>query len=294
MRRSSHSTRRAVLALQTLEGREVPAGNVAASFSGTGVLTLVGDNAANAITVRVTGTTLTITGSAGTTINGRSFVSAFAAVRGLQASMNDGDDVVRIDSTANFLVPGSVSINLGAGNNILGFNTAGRLAVGALGVAGGSGNDVVAVAGGLHTNSTISGGATIFVGNGANTVSIRRLTIGGPVSVATADGADTLAIDATTFLSTFTASLGAGNDAIRFGQVTGQSAPVDFRGQVTIHAGAGNDTLLLGRSVTAGGDANTRVVFHGGTIFGDASGTLNHFDTITPQRTGPVTLLGWA
>jgi len=288
------AARRAVLALQTLEGREVPAGNVAASFSATGVLTLIGDNASNDVTLRVTGTTLTITGNAGTTINGRTSVSAFAAVRGVQATLNGGDDVLRTDPTANFFVPGSVGINLGLGNNALNFVTAGRLTLGSLGVSAGSGNDAITVAGGLRTGSAINGTLSIGTGTGANVVALRRLVVGGPAFVSTGDGVDTLAIVASTFLNSFTANLGAGNDAIRIAQATGAVSPVDFRGLVTIHAGAGNDTLFLGRAVTVGGDVNSRVIFHGGLIAGDAAGTFNHSDFVTAQRTGPVTLLGWA
>jgi large repetitive protein len=285
---------RAVLALQTLEGREVPAGNVAASFSAAGVLTLIGDNAGNDVTLRVTGTTLTITGNAGTTINGRTSVSAFAAVRAVQATLNEGDDALRINPTANFFVPGSVGINLGSGNNTLSLATAGRLTLGSLGVSAGAGNDTIIVAGGARTGSAINGNVSIGTGFGANAVALGRIVVGGAVSVATGDGADTLTIGASTFLNTFTANLGAGNDTIRIAQATTAVSPVDFRGLVTIHAGAGNDTLLLGRAVTAGGGANSRVIFHGGLIAGDAAGTFNHSDFITAQRTGPVTLIGWA
>jgi len=300
MRRSVRSTpraagRRAGLALETLEGREVPAGNVTASLSPTGLLTLVGDNASNAVTLQVTGTTVTVTGNLGTTVNGFfPLVSATGTVRAVQAAMNGGDDVLRIDPTANFLVPGAVNVNLGQGNNTLSLQTAGRLALGSLNVVAGAGNDTFAVAGGLGRGSGISGFAALGTAAGNNSVTLRRMTFANAVSVATGIGADTLNIDASTFLSGFFATMGAGNDAIRIAQQVGAGAPVDFRQPVLIHADAGNDTLLLGRAVVAGGDVNTRVIFRGGTIAGDASGTLNHFDTITAQRTGQVTLLGWA
>jgi hypothetical protein len=297
MRRSVRSTPRAAagraaLALQTLEGREVPAGNVTASLSGAGVLTLVGDNAGNAITLRVTGTSVTVTGNAGTTVNGQASVSAAAVVRGVQANMNGGDDVIRSGPVANFLVPGAVNVNLGAGNNTLSLATAGRVALGSLGVTGGAGNDTVNVAGGFFRGSTITGTVSLALGTGANAVTLRRLVVGGAVSVATGDGADTLTIGSSTFLNTFSADLGAGNDAFLFAQAAGAPSPVDFRRAVSIQGGAGNDTLLLGRAVTAGGDANSRVVFNGGTV--DGGGGFNFFDTIRTRRFGSVFLLGWA
>jgi hypothetical protein len=288
------AARRAALALQTLEGRDVPAGNVFASLSATGVLTLVGDNAANAVTIRITGTSVTVAGDPGTTVDGLPLVSAPRAVQAVQAAMNGGNDVVRIDPTANFFVPGSVAVNLGEGTNSLSLQTAGRIVLGSLAVAGGTGNDAIAVAGGFGTGSIITGAASIGTGGGANAVTLRRVAVGGPVAVATGDGADTLTIDASTFFNTFTANLGAGNDAIRIAQARGSATPVEFRGTVSVHAGVGNDTLLLGRAGAAGGDVNSRVIFHGGVVSGDAAGTFNLFDTVTTQRTGPVTLIGWA
>jgi hypothetical protein len=297
MRRSVRSTprpaaRRAVLDLQTLEGREVPAGNVVASLSATGQLTLVGDNAGNAITIRVTGTSVTVTGSPGTTVNGHSSVTRAGVVRAVQANMNAGDDVVRIDAFANFLVPGSVAVNLGAGNNTLNLQTSGRLALGSLDVVGAAGNDAVAVAGGVRTGSVVTGTTSIALGGGADAVTLRRITFGA-VSVTTGDGADTLTIDDSTFSNTFSAALGTGNDTIRLGRFAGSASPVDFRRTVSINAGAGDDSLLLGRAVTGGGDANSRVIFRGGIINGDAAGTFNFLDPVNYQATGPVFLLGW-
>jgi hypothetical protein len=293
MRRSARSNHRAVLALQTLEGREVPAGNVNASLSATGLLTLVGDNAANAITITATGASLTVTGNSGTSVNGLfPFVTAHRAVTAVQATMNGGDDVVRIDPAANFLVSGPVAVNLGPGNNVLGLQTAGRIALGSLSVGGGTGNDRLAVAGGVGTGSTITTTAAIGMGAGADAVTLRRIMVFGAVSVATGDGADTLAIDSSTFLGTFSAGLGAGNDAIRIAQQAGTAAPVNFGQAVSINARTGNDTLLLGRAATARGDANSRVIFHGGVI--DGGGGFNFFDPVGARRTGPVSLLGWA
>jgi hypothetical protein len=293
MRCSVGSNHRAVLALQTLEGREVPAGTVFASLSATGLLTLIGDNAANAITITATGASLTVTGNGGTTVNGLfPFLTAPRAVTAVQATMNGGDDVVRIDPAANFLVSGPVAVNLGPGTNTLSLQTAGRIALASLNVVGGAGNDRFAVAGGVGTGSTITTTAAIGMGAGADAVTLRRIMVFGAVSIATGDGSDTLAIDSSTFLSTFSAGLGAGNDAIRIAQLSGSFAPVNFAQSVTINARDGNDTLLLGRAVTAGGDANSRVIFHGGVI--DGGGGFNFFDTVRARRTGPVFLLGWA
>jgi hypothetical protein len=204
--------------------------------------------------------------------------------------MNGGNDVVRIDPTANFFVPGSVAVNLGEGTNSLSLQTAGRIVLGSLAVAGGTGNDAIAVAGGFGTGSIITGAASIGTGGGANAVTLRRVAVGGPVAVATGDGADTLTIDASTFFNTFTANLGAGNDAIRIAQARGSATPVEFRGTVSVHAGAGNDTLLLGRAGAAGGDVNSRVIFHGGVVSGDLQPLRHRHDP--SHRPGHADRLG--
>lgn len=291
MRRSVRSPNRAVLSLQPLEGREVPAGNVFATIS-AGVLSLTGDNLSNAVTIRVSGNSVTISGNSGTLVDGLPSVSGIATVRAVAANMNGGDDVVRIDPSSNFVIPGQVSINLGEGNNTLTLQTAGQIALGSLSVAGGSGNDAISVMGGANRGSIITGSLVIGTGGGSDAVGLRNLSVSGATTIATGIGADTVGINASTFRGTFSADLGAGNDALRIAQLAGSVAPVNFQGTVSVNTQAGDDTLLLGRAVTAGGDANSRVLFHGGTING--AGGFNVFDTIRAQRTGSVFLLGWA
>jgi hypothetical protein len=293
MRRSARSSHRPVLRLQTLESRDVPAGNVVATLTANGLLKLDGDDLANAVTIRVVDNSITVTPNADTFVNGFPFpVSGIGVVRAVQANMNGGDDRLRIDPTASFLIPGPLSVNLGPGNNFLGLQTAGRISLGSLGAFTDVGNDTIAVAGGVATGSFIAGTALIGTGSGADAVVFRRITVAGAVSVVTGLGADMLTIlDASTFLSTFSAALGPGFDIFRVAQATGTSGPVSFQGTVGVHAGLGNDLLLLGRAATAGGDVNSRVVFNGGTI--DGGGGFNDFDPTRARRTGPVSLLNW-
>src|SRR5262245_1106037 len=107
MRRSARSSHRPALGLQTLESRDVPAGNVFANLT-NGLLTLVGDDLANAVTIRVVGTSVTVTGNAGTLVGGLPTIGGIGVVNAVQANLNGGDDSLRIDSTANFLIPGAI------------------------------------------------------------------------------------------------------------------------------------------------------------------------------------------
>ncbi|HKA08538.1 MAG TPA: hypothetical protein VKD71_14865, partial [Gemmataceae bacterium] len=114
-----------------------------ARLSSMGMLTIVGDNLSNDITIKVTPGLVTITGNGGTLVNGRLAVTSPGVVNAIQASMNGGDDTISIDPTSDFMIPGVVAIALGSGNNNLNFNTSGKISLGALGVAGGSGDDTV-------------------------------------------------------------------------------------------------------------------------------------------------------
>ena len=289
MRRSARSSHRPVLGLQTLESRDVPAGNVFANLT-NGLLSLVGDDLANAVTIRVVGTSVTVTGNAGTLVNGLPSNSGIGVVSAVQATLNGGDDSLRIDPTASFLIPGPLSVNLGPGNNVLGLQTAGRISLGSLGAVTDAGNDTIAVAGGANAGSIITGTASISTGSGADVVVLSRITFAGAVSVVTGRGADVLTIqDSSTFLNTFSASLGRGTDLFRVAQPPGTTGPVTFLGRVAVQAGLGNDLLRLGRTAAAGGDSNTRVVFNGGTI--DGGEGVNDFNSAGARRTGPVSLL---
>ncbi len=291
MRRSARSSHRPVLRLQTLESRDVPAGNVVAKLT-DGVLNLVGDDLANAVTIRVVGTSVTVTGNAGTLVGGLPFVSGIGVVNAVQATMNGGDDSLRIDPAASFLIPGSFSVNLGPGNNVLGLQTAGRISLGSLGAVADAGNDTITVAGGAGTGSIITGTASISTGSGADAVVLSRITVAGAVAIVTGRGADVLTVqDSSTFLNTFAASLGRGSDVFRVARPPGTTGPVTFVGKVTVQAGLGNDLLRLGRAATDGGDANSRVVFNGGTI--DGGDGVNDFDPARARRSGPVSLLNW-
>ncbi len=58
------------------------------------------------------------------------------------------------------------------------------------------------------------------------------------------------------------ADLGLGDDTLSIAQNLGSTASVGFNSSAVFSLNSGNDTLLLGRSAAAGGDANSSVFFN--------------------------------
>jgi hypothetical protein len=173
------------------------------------------------------------------------------------------------DATEQFKVGRNLSLTLNGGDNVVNL---------------GNGAGPVAVAG----NLTVKGGA------GNDQFTLDRVLVNGAALIQTFGGADLLAIETgSTFLKTFTADLGTGDDLIALAQLTGSAAPVTFTGKATIKAGTGNDQLLLGFAPDPvdppnGGDANSRVVFGGLGSVVDGGLGLDFFDDATAQFTGAV------
>lgn len=131
----------------------------------------------------------------------------------------------------------------------------------------GSGDDTV-VLGDNTARTSIDGGLSLNLGGGVNSVTQRRVTVGGATAVRGGTGVDTLLIErGSSFVREAKFDLGAGNDVFRMAQETGSDRPVTFYGKATMALGDGDDELSLGRSMAAGGDANTVVVFYGPQIF---------------------------
>jgi hypothetical protein len=186
------SARKTRLWVQSLEGREVPAGVVTASLSPTGLLTLTGDDAANSIAVAVTPTAVILTPDLSTTIDdlgtagpgapGAS-VTIGGVVTSLRATLNGGNDTLGIPTTADLTLPGSVTVDLGDGNNQLALGTSGKIDLGSLTVRAGDGLDNISLSGGGGKGSRVAGAATIALGDGNTTVNVTAVDFQGPAGV---------------------------------------------------------------------------------------------------------------
>jgi hypothetical protein len=176
---------RPVLSLQSLEGREVPAGVITASVSPAGVLTIVGDDLANTVQIKVTGTDVLLTPDATTAIFGNPVntpVTIADVATSLKADLKGGNDSFSIDPTSKFTLTGPASIKLGDGNNNLDLVTNQELELGGLTVYAGDGADTVDVAAGAGLGK-VTGLAKVDLGIGASILVISETKFTGPAGL---------------------------------------------------------------------------------------------------------------
>ena len=213
MPRSHSLARRTRLALQPLEGRDVPAGNLTAGLSPTGVLTITGDDDDNDVLILLTAGGAVLTSLSGTTVINDAADPALpvplaGTVKSIKADFRGGADDVSIDPSADFVVAGPVKLNLGDGDNILDLTTTGRIGLGGLSVAAADGIDTVTVAGGA--NSSVGGTAKFTYGAGGSTTTLDGVGFTG-VSVVAGDAIgtpNTVVVTNTTVARTLSANLG--------------------------------------------------------------------------------------
>ena len=171
------------------------------------------------------------------------------------------------DANEFFKVGKNLSLTLGGGDNVVNL---------------GNGGGLVTVGG----NLSIKGGA------GNDQFTIDRVTVVGLATVMGFGGADLLAVEhGSTFLKTFTADLGAGDDVISIAQLLNSPNAVTFTGKAIIKGGLGNDQLLLGfddQDALTTEDNNSRVVFGGVGSMIDGGLGLDFFDDATARFTGVV------
>jgi hypothetical protein len=219
-------TRHRRLLVESLERRDTPAGAVTASVVG-GVLTLTGDDLDNSIEVQQTGPGAFTVSGINTTIQGG---PTFTGVASISANLADGNDIVSLfssvdldtDGSADFILPGAVSINGGDGSNTLGLTAPGAIKVGSFSYTGGDGPDVVQVAGGAGKGSKITGNASVAVGIGFNSqgpnyadtqITLSNLEVDGfgGLKLTGADGPEVLTLNGLTVARALTADGGEGN-----------------------------------------------------------------------------------
>lgn len=152
----------------------MPAGGITASVSALGVLTLIGDDSANGVTLTVTPASVTLTSVGTTLINGSVNPPPLPAIKSIKTDLKGGDDTLSINSTSDFVVTGPVVIALGDGDNTLNLTTSGKIELGALTVKGGDGSDTVTVQGGA-VGSVVKGAASFSYTNGGSTTTLANV-----------------------------------------------------------------------------------------------------------------------
>jgi large repetitive protein len=123
----------------------------------------------------------------------------------------------------------------------------------------GGGEDVVVLSGAAD-RPTVGRAFVLSTGAGVDGVVLDGVWVEGRTILLTGTGADALTIRWGEYDGAFAADLGAGDDSIRLADEE-IGVGVTFRGRAMIQAGAGHDSLRLGRPAVVAGDPDTPVVF---------------------------------
>ena len=302
------------LRFEALETRRLLDGNVTTSFSG-GVLTLHGDSTSNGVEIFNTsanvvevlglnqGTPATPGGtSPPTTIDGgtnglfQHVVSVVVDFTNGTTGVNQGDDAVVL---TNLTLSGSVSVQLGNGNDIVG-----------LGQFDNSGGLVDSAVDGTQGTVRIDNGLVINLQSGNNTVVAKSVTLDGPAGpnlTITGGGVDSISFDhvavnhaiaitdtgSTTIdmtqglCNSLRVSLGIGNDSVSIDHTT-------VGHTLSIKADAGDDSVSLDNigaqslqlDLGAGNDhamVTNAAITHDTMIKGDDGNDTVSLDTVTTR-----------
>jgi hypothetical protein len=223
--------RSARLVVETLESRCTPAGHVAAVLSGS-TLVITGDATDNAIQVEDSTGGVLVSGLSGTLINGINS-QTFSGVSSLRIQMNQGNDVVYLGGIGwHCIEEGDVNLCVGIGGSLT--------LSGSLSVDLGAGNDQL-----TFINTSVGGSTSIKAGAGDDVVAVNGgNTFNGPVLVDLAQGGDNFgtANPGNTFNKALRIMGGAGNDVIFIQNSTQVGGTLEFQGQ------AGGDRIIVAYS----------------------------------------------
>lgn len=240
------------LAAETLENRALLAGNVTASLDG-GVLRLTGDAAGNGVIIRQSGDNLevvgTLAGGAATTVNGSASFSASGVTNGLNARLEDGNDVLRFaNESGPVTIAGTIFVSTGNGNDAV---------TGSLKNASteafhlGAGADRLRLHNSTLGNLVVNGDPLLTANGSSDEVLLTRVRAAGGAVIRTGGGSDRVEIDgASSFPLTLTIDAGDGADRIEVEGTT--DVPVWVGNALNIVSGRGNDEVRL-RDVTVKG-----------------------------------------
>lgn len=236
------------LAVECLEGRLTPAGNIIAAVI-DGLLVIEGDAEANVFRVTHDADfpvgTLVVDGYGATLVNGEREVEFDAVTRGVDIRTGAGADDVTVGGSGDFA--GNVLIRTGPGDDqilVEGLDSEGSLIVRTQG-----GDDRVE----LFANDI--GAIDIRTGRGADVVWIDETLARGLVLLRTGKGADVVeiernfpefAFEGSTFEGPVEIRMGRQDDTIRVGIEGNPTRSADFQGTVTFHGGGGTDGLDAG------------------------------------------------
>jgi len=207
------------LAVEVLEPRTTPVGNVTASLA-WGTLTLTGDQFANEISITTSAGNILVTGLNGTTVNGLAAPYLATSVSAITANLGAGNDSISITSVT---LSGNLTINSGSGADLVSIDD---LSAASMLIDLGTGNDSISI--GSVSSVNVTGNLVIRGQSGHDTLAIGTnpplgVTISGDLDV----------------------DMGTGNDSVAIGDTNSSpmASAVSVGGKVTIKLGSGNDSV---------------------------------------------------
>lgn len=211
-------------------------------------------------------------------------VNTFRAVGG---TLNVSGDVILSGKRQNFIeFSGATGTTVGGSLNVLGatgemdsFIADTSLTVNKhTSINLGTGTNAITL-GGTTGTVLFKGNLSLVTGNGSDQILLKSVNVQGNTTITTGNGADLISIIGnSTFTGTTAINTGLGDDRLEIANDNAATGPVTFTGLATFKTSDGNDTLILGKAVSAGGNGNTRVQFTSvrSTIMGERN--LNRFD----------------
>jgi hypothetical protein len=265
---------RALLRLQPLEARDVPATPDVVTVVRGNTLFLLGDNLNDSVVLSqpLGPGTITITPTAGTLLNGQSLPQAGLLAPNLTIELGAGTDSVTFDLGTNpFLVQNALTIDYGTA---------------------GIGNKVTQTTGAIGNNLTVGGNFGIRYAAGIPTTTLDNLSVAGGLTVLHGTGDSNLTIDNQAGAGRFSAI--GGNLLVTnvMGVATNVIQDTNVAGSVTITNGRARTSDGAAGSTTIDNRNNTTLATIGGSVsITNVSGNNTTGDVIGDVSvTGNVTL----
>jgi hypothetical protein len=240
------------LQLRTLEPR-INLGAYTSSIAGT-TLTLTGTDDVESIQVRDDGVGVTILGDIGTTVDGQASATFAGPVNSIKIVAKGGDDIVGLDGTNAFDLPGALDIDLGnssaAGGNIFNLSAATTITVslGSVRLKAGDGADTANLSG---SPAFVAGNVVADFGNGSAIFNASNADIQGNLKMTAGVGYSELVLNTLNVRDNVTLTPGDGSSDLIASAVT-------IGGNVSVIAGRGDDNVTLG-GTTINGPIGLRV-----------------------------------
>lgn len=260
MRRKNRSNPVSSHSYQSLEARRLLAGDIQVVDDGT-ILTLVGDQLANEVSITQNENGQLVIAGLNTTINGsaESLVSS-GSQSYLTLVMNDGNDIVTVNDVS---LRSQIAFHGGNGNDQLSLNEIETLQ---LHVKGDAGNDLIQLSGSVRRSSYV------YLGAGDDILAVEAFRSGRNFKVFGGNGDDTFVSASIQVRRKFEVHLENGNDRL---VMTGDSAAGR---KARLELGAGNDFVSLRPTQTGSGltfNRSTIVNLGDGADVGDFGSDLN-------------------